>query len=106
MHFFAEHPDVIQALQLCVNALISSCKKQEDVAEAHKILLASMTELNPLKLTEEFDESHLKYRMYTWAKMYMRQVTAMLQFISSIHICHTWSGCAFGSLLTIGGPML
>ena len=69
--FFAEHPDMIQALQECVNALISSCQKQEDVAEAHTILLARMAELDLLKLMEEFDTSHAKYPMYRWARMYM-----------------------------------
>ena len=83
---FAANPDVIQALQDCVNALISSSKKQEDVADAHKILLARMTELDLLKLIEEFDASHSKFPMYTWVRMYMRQVTALLQFICSIHL--------------------
>ena len=84
--FFAEHPDMIQALQECVNTLISSCQKQEDIAEAHTILLARMTELDLLKLMEEFDTSHAKYPMYRWARMYMRQVTALLQFIRSTRL--------------------
>ena len=50
---------------------------------AHGDLEALVSTLNILKLTEEFDKENNKYPMFKWTRMYMRQVTDLLQFLQS-----------------------
>ena len=43
------------------------------------LLLDKMAELNIEEMMDEFHSNNVMYPMYKWAKMYMRQVTALLQ---------------------------
>ena len=47
------------------------------------ICKALVSTLNIFKLTEEFDKENHKYPMFKWARMYMHQVTDLLQFLRS-----------------------
>ena len=74
---FLRNTDMQQALQKSMDTLTSSCKTQHGVAEAHKSLLAKISDLDLSRLVDEFDSAHAKYPMYMWARMYMRQVIAL-----------------------------
>ena len=50
---------------------------------AHGDLEALVSTVNIFKLTEEFNKKNNKYPMFKWTRMYMRQVTDLLQFLRS-----------------------
>ena len=81
--FFAKHPDVYKSLQITLHQLTNSGKSKLGITAAHAELLDKMTELNIEEMMDEFDSNNAMYPMYKWAKMYMRQVTALLQFLRS-----------------------
>ena len=56
---------------------------KNDMQNAHGDLEALVSTVNIFKLMEEFDKENNKYPMFKWARMYMRQVTDLLQFLRS-----------------------
>jgi len=81
--FFAKHPDVYKSLQITLHRLTNSNKSKLGITAAHADLLDKMTELNIEEMMDEFDSNNVMHYMYKWAKMYMCQVTALLQFLRS-----------------------
>ena len=81
--FFQAYPNLHASLQDNLQNLTDSCKTQVDVSEAHTDLLDTMSALNINDLMDEFDSMNSVYPMYRWARMYMRQVTTLLQFVRS-----------------------
>ena len=82
--FLEDHLVVHEALVASVKQLNEACRNKIGVAEAHKALLMVIESLNLEKQLREFDAAHKTEPMYTWTRMYMRQVMTMLQFQRAI----------------------
>ena len=63
--------------------LTDSGKSKLGFTAAHADLLDKMTELDIDAMMDEFDSNNVMYPMFKRAKMYARQVTALLQFLRS-----------------------
>ena len=94
-----KHPEVYKSLQITLYRLTNSGKSKLGITAAHAELLDKMAELNIEEMMDEFDSNNVMYHMYKWAKIYMHQVTALLQFLCSTRQ-HNWSRYVFGSLHT------
>ena len=69
--FLEDHPAVRDHLQLAAKEMIDACWTVEGIHKAHQALLMKL---------EYYDDSNNQDPMYVWARMYMNQVTALLQF--------------------------
>ena len=65
-----------------------ACSIGFDVAEAHRQLVSLVNTLELEKQMEEFDQKNDKYPMYKWARMYMKQVSNLLQFMRGTRDCN------------------
>ena len=79
--FFTKHHDVYKSLQITLHRLTNSGKSKLGITAAHAELLDKMAELNIEEMMYEFDSNNAMYSISKWAEMYMRQVTALLQFL-------------------------
>ena len=82
--FFKETPAVYEALVNVLNELIVSCRNKMNVNIAHQKVLKVIEEINLEKQLHDFDKTHNDFPLYKWARMYMRQVMSLLNFLSSI----------------------
>ena len=79
--FFEKHPHAYEALETSLQNLTHACSGKHTVDKAHQQLKSAMLAADFQKLMDEFDAANEKYPLYKWARMYMRQVTDLLQFI-------------------------
>ena len=100
--FFAENPTLHQQLMSTMSAVRKACSNGIDVAEAHRQLVASVNNLELKRQMEEFDQKNYKYPMYKWARMYMKQVSNLLQFLRGtrdrnwpLHLASLEKMCAY-----------
>ena len=82
--FFKERPADYEALANVLSELIEACKKQKNVNTAHQNILKVIEEINLEKQLYDFDKAHNDFPLYKWARMYMHQVTSLLNFMCSI----------------------
>ena len=82
--FLSERPEVSEALEACTHKLLQAVYSREGMQEARIHLLSVIEEVNLEKQLQDFDDSHRHLPMYKWARMYMKQVMAMLNFIRSL----------------------
>ena len=81
--FLKENQTVSEALSNSIERLSEACKREDGVSEAHHNLLTVMEELNIEEQLTKFDKSHSHLPMFKWARMYMREVTALMNFTRS-----------------------
>ena len=74
---------VYKSWQITLHRLTNSGKSKLGITAVHAELLDKITELKIEEMMDEFDSNNAMYPMYKWAKMYMHQVTALLQFLRS-----------------------
>ncbi len=77
--FFEVNPTLYQLFLSSMQA--EACSNGLDVTEAHRQLVSLVSTLELEKRMEEFDQKNDKYPMYKWARMYMKQVSNLLQFM-------------------------
>ena len=82
--FLNERPHVLDAMSEAFAELAEACNQKKDVKLAHQKLLMVVEQLNLEKQLTDFDNSHSSYPMYLWARMYMKQVMNLLNFIRSL----------------------
>jgi hypothetical protein len=84
--FFDERPQVRDAITAAMGNISSACqnKDKDKLQEAHQQFLIQIESLNLEKQLHEFDQSRITSPLYRWARMYMRQVGALLHFHRSI----------------------
>ena len=57
-----------------------------NVNKAHQNIMKVIKEINLEKQLYDFDKAHNDFPLYKWARMYMRQVMSLLNFMCSIKI--------------------
>ena len=77
--FLEDHPAVRDHLQLAAKEMIDACWTVEGIHKAHQALLMKLESVNFVKTLQDYDDSNNQDPMYVWARMYMNQVTALLQ---------------------------
>ncbi len=79
--FFEYKPVLRQNMKTAIEQVSETCGNGLDVAQAHSELLRLLEDLKLKKHLAEFDRNNEKYPMNTWARMYMKQVANLLDFI-------------------------
>ena len=82
--FFKEKPAVYEVLTNVLSELIESCISKMNVNIAHQNIIKVIEEINLEKQLYDFDKAHNDFPLYKWARMYMRQVMSLLNFMCSI----------------------
>ena len=82
--FFSERPQVKDAITAAMDSITLACQTKEGLQEAHQQFVIQIESLNLEKQLYEFDQSRATSPLYRWARMYMRQVSALLHFHRSI----------------------
>jgi hypothetical protein len=100
--FFEENPTLHHKLMSAMEAVREACSNGLDVAEVHRQLVRLINTLELVKQMEEFDQKNDKYPMYKWARMYMKQVSNLLQFMRgtrdrnwSLHLASLEKMCVY-----------
>ena len=84
--FFSERPQVKDAITAAMDSITSACQSKDklQLQQAHQQFLIQIESLNLEKQLHEFDQSRATSPLYRWARMYMRQVGALLHFHRAI----------------------
>ncbi len=79
--FFEHHPTLRQAIYVALHELTDVFKDGGDANSVQQKLLTLTQSLDLTKHMDDFDRANDKYPMYKLARMYMKQVMNLLQFL-------------------------
>lgn len=79
--FSEQHPVLLNKLTSALENVRTSCQNGLDIAQAHRELVNLASNLKLVETLEAFDHENEKYPMYKWARIYMRQISNLLQFM-------------------------